>query len=435
MYTFDENIARIEQAKSDIKAAIEEKGVYVGDGNINTYAGKVRMIKAAGKTQDKNVTITENNTTTSIVADEGYILDKVNVSTDVPIQEKKELFVNGNGTYTISVDEEYEGLKTAEIEVNIPLEKGETRTYTQNGTYPLKATEGNVGIESGSIVVDVQGDEIIKLPSSLTFSGCTATGDLDMSKWDWSSITIWERMFYMCKNITSITNMPHIKPPYMNYMFNVCKGLTTIDVSNIDTSKTKELIGVFSECTNLTEINGLENWDTSNVTSLSGLFSQTKVTKIEGVENWDTSNVKSLSALFNNCINLENVNFIKNWDLSKVTSMERTFSGCDSLTEIDLRGVNTESLTSMFQFCTGSENLEKIDLRGCDLSKVTTMHSAFDTGGKLKEVYMDSSLDSLTTVNYIFPSAYSVGTFYYNSNYDYSKILAKLPSTWTAVPL
>jgi hypothetical protein len=27
------------------------------------------------------------------------------------------------------------------------------------------------------------------------------------------------------------------------------------------------------------------------------------------------------------------------------------------------------------------------------------------------------------------------GTFYYDPAYDYSKIIAKLPTTWTAVPL
>ena len=49
MYTFDENINRIEQAKNDIKRAIEEKGVEVGNGNINTYASKIKMIKATAK--------------------------------------------------------------------------------------------------------------------------------------------------------------------------------------------------------------------------------------------------------------------------------------------------------------------------------------------------------------------------------------------------
>ena len=434
MYTFDENIARLEEAKNDIKAAIEEKGVYVGNGLINTYANKIKMIKTSGKTQAKTETITENNSTVSITADDGYILDKVVVKTEIPIGSKSVEY-NRNGNYTITPEESVEGYDNITVNVNVPIQEAKDITINRNGHYDVTPDVDNLGIAKVRIDVEVQGDEIIKLPSSLTFSGCTATGDLDMSKWDWSSISIWERMFSVCKNITSITNIPQIKPPYMNYMFNACKGLTTLDVSNIDTSETKELMGVFTECTNLTEINGLENWDTSNVESLSALFSYTNLTEINGLENWDTSNVESLGSLCKYCNNLKNVNFIKNWDLSKVTSMSGTFSGCKSLTELDLRGMNTESLTDMFQLCSLSENIEKIDLRGCDLSKVTTMHSAFDTGGKLKEVYMDSSIESLKTVDYIFPAAYSVGTFYYNSNYDYSKILAKLPSTWTAVPL
>ena len=68
MYTFDENINRIEQAKNDIKQAIEEKGVEVGNGNINTYASKIKMIKATAKSQTKTTTITKNNTTTTIIA-------------------------------------------------------------------------------------------------------------------------------------------------------------------------------------------------------------------------------------------------------------------------------------------------------------------------------------------------------------------------------
>lgn len=37
-------IERIENAKADIKAAIEAKGVTVGDGSLDTYAGKIEQI-------------------------------------------------------------------------------------------------------------------------------------------------------------------------------------------------------------------------------------------------------------------------------------------------------------------------------------------------------------------------------------------------------
>ena len=41
-------ILRLQQAKADIKAAIEEKGVNVGDGTIDTYAEKINEISGGG---------------------------------------------------------------------------------------------------------------------------------------------------------------------------------------------------------------------------------------------------------------------------------------------------------------------------------------------------------------------------------------------------
>ena len=48
MTTVAENIARIQQAKADIKAAIEAKGGTVGDGTIDTYALAVETIPSGG---------------------------------------------------------------------------------------------------------------------------------------------------------------------------------------------------------------------------------------------------------------------------------------------------------------------------------------------------------------------------------------------------
>jgi hypothetical protein len=35
----------------------------------------------------------------------------------------------------------------------------------------------------------------------------------------------------------------------------------------------------------------------------------------------------------------------------------------------------------------------------------------------------------------MFYNVTSEGTFYYNPQYDYSKVIAELPETWTAIPL
>lgn len=46
--TLSSEIARLTQAKADIKAAIEAKGVTVGDGTIDTYASKIGEISSGG---------------------------------------------------------------------------------------------------------------------------------------------------------------------------------------------------------------------------------------------------------------------------------------------------------------------------------------------------------------------------------------------------
>jgi hypothetical protein len=40
-----------------------------------------------------------------------------------------------------------------------------------------------------------------------------------------------------------------------------------------------------------------------------------------------------------------------------------------------------------------------------------------------------------TDVSYMFENITTNGKFYYNSNYDYSKIIAQLPTTWTAIAM
>lgn len=51
----------------------------------------------------------------------------------------------------------------------------------------------------------------------------------------------------------------------------------------------------------------------------------------------------------------------------------------------------------------------------------------------LTEVRMGGNPSSLTNVNNMFNNT-TTGNFYYNSTYDYSKIITVLPSTWTSVP-
>ena len=186
-------------------------------------------------------------------------------------------------------------------------------------------------------------------------------------------------------NLTEIdfNNMDFSNVTDISYFFAFNEEITSIDLSFLDTSNSDSLSNMFYSCSKLTEIKGTENWDTSNLKDLSGMFQEcSKLTEIKGIENWDTSNLKDLSGMFQECSNITSVDLSK-WNLSKVTDMDWLFFNCKSLTEVKMGG---------------------------DVSKVSY-------------------------VNYMFEYITTTGTFYYNPQYDYSKIIAQLPSTWTAVPM
>ncbi len=62
----------------------------------------------------------------------------------------------------------------------------------------------------------------------------------------------------------------------MGGMFVSCEALTSLDLSNFDTSKVTDMHDMFSGCEALTSLD-LSNFDTSKVTDMSGMFSDCEV--------------------------------------------------------------------------------------------------------------------------------------------------------------
>ena len=103
----------------------------------------------------------------------------------------------------------------------------------------------------------------------------------------------------------------------MYYMFYNCQSLTSLDVSNWDTSNVTDMTSMFYECNSLTSLD-LSNFDTSNVTSMNGMFWYCYSLTSLDVSNWDTSNVTNMHNMFSNCNNLTTVT--GTIDMSKVSS-------------------------------------------------------------------------------------------------------------------
>ncbi|MFQ9193107.1 MAG: BspA family leucine-rich repeat surface protein [Candidatus Gastranaerophilaceae bacterium] len=127
----------------------------------------------------------------------------------------------------------------------------------------------------------------------------------------------------------------------------------------------------------LTEIQGLENMDTHNVTNMSGMFSGCKGLKKLDVSGLDTSNVKDMSEMFYACGSLEELN-VSGFNTSNVTNMAGMFYECSSLKDLDVSGFDTSNVTEMEYMFYECESLTKLDIGNFDTSKAEVMANMFD---------------------------------------------------------
>lgn len=98
-------------------------------------------------------------------------------------------------------------------------------------------------------------------------------------------------------------------------------NLVTVDVGELDVSRCKNFGVLFGNHSKLTSITGLENWDTSNATSMRWLFAnESQLTTVTGINSWDTSHVTDMTYMFYKDTNLTTFD-LNSWDTSKVSDM------------------------------------------------------------------------------------------------------------------
>ena len=195
----------------------------------------------------------------------------------------------------------------------------------------------------------------------------------------------------------------------MSGMFNGCTYLTSIDVSNWDTSKVAYMGGIFNSCSSLTTVD-VSNWDTSNVTDMTKLFNLCNSLTYVDVSNWDTSKVNIMSSMFYSCKSLTSLDVAK-LDVSNVTSMYSMFSICKNLTSLDVSKWDTSNVTNMQYMFSNCNKLTSLDVSKWDTSKVTNMQSMFSNCNKLTSLDVSKwDTSKVTNMDYMFDSCSSLTT-------------------------
>ena len=156
----------------------------------------------------------------------------------------------------------------------------------------------------------------------------------------------------------------------------------------------------FGSCTNLTSIEGLENLNTSDVTSMDYMFYMCKQLRALDLSGFNTEKVENMRDMFSNCKNLETLN-LSSFKTNNLTDMSEMFLECNKIAQLDLSGFNTSRVKALDLVFKNCYALEALDLSSFDTKWVTDMSSLFEYCKSLKTIYVSDSFSTFNVkVNY-----------------------------------
>ena len=183
---------------------------------------------------------------------------------------------------------------------------------------------------------------------------------LEVSQWGRLSLGNTSLQFYRCENLTITAQ----DAPYL--------GDTT------------SLAAAFKGCKSLKDGDYLNNWDTSTITGMAGMFKD--ATGFDGrIGQWDVSNVNNMREMFAGATSFNQD--IGGWDVSNVTNMD-----------------------AMFRLATSFNQ----NIGAWDISSVTTMGSLFADSGLTSANY-DAALISWAAQDVQSDVGFSAGGISYSS--------------------
>ena len=161
---------------------------------------------------------------------------------------------------------------------------------------------------------------IIRAVFDASFANCT-------------TITNSSYWFESCSHMTEIIGLNYFNTSNvtdMSNMFEGCHDLTTLDLSSFNTTNVTTMFAMFRNCFVLKSLN-LSSFNTSNVTDMSDMFDLcTSLTSLD-VSSFNTSKVTFMGNMFGRCSSLTTIYVGSGWSTANVSSSDYMFGGCERL--------------------------------------------------------------------------------------------------------
>lgn len=248
--------------------------------------------------------------------------------------------------------------------------------------------------------------------------------EIDVTGWDVSRYSSFYRLFddlRKLKRIIGLETWDTSNVTNMSGMFYNCYALVDFDISNLDISNVTDVSSMFYYCQSIEEIN-LDNWVLPN--SYSGFLDNANSLKKISAKNWIIrQNDTWLFSKIGVSSSVETID-VTGWDLSNTTSLNGIFYNSQGLKNIiGLDTWDTSNITdisSMFSWCCALEN---VDITNFDTSNVTTISYLLYHSESITTLDLSTlDLDNVSNTNYMFENADSLTTVYVKNSADQEKI-------------
>ena len=176
-------------------------------------------------------------------------------------------------------------------------------------------------------------------------------------------------------NITLVFNESNIVNS-CEKMFKDLSNITKIDLSNFDSSQVTNMAYMFSGCSNLETIN-FENLNTSKVKNMEFFLDSCQKLESVDVSSFDTSSVTNMRYMFSSLLSLKFLALSNNFNTSEVEDMSGMFYKDWNVTFLDLSMLNTSKVKNMSYMFFDIKKIKCLNISNFDTSNVTTLNNMF----------------------------------------------------------
>ena len=216
--------------------------------------------------------------------------------------------------------------------------------------------------------------------------------------------------FSGCNNLTEIKGIEYLNTENvtnMGFMFNSCKVLTSLNLSNFNTEKVTDMQGMFGECSDLTSLN-ITSFNTEKVTNMRQMFYNCSDLTSLNLSNFNTEKVMYMSNMFYNCNKLTSLD-LTSFNTAEVTKMDNMFKSCTDLTSLDLSNFNTAKVTDMNYMFYNCNALTSLDITSFNTAEVTDMSNMFRLCNKLTSLDLSNfNTAKVENMGWMFKSCYAL---------------------------